>query len=413
MTTTNTPPRLSRCRCQRSLGSSTRNNVCYGGGGSVSLNSSSFLFQYHGSHHRHGTSVPCAAASSSSHSHSHSHSHSQTLCASSLLCGVGDGSDADADDCSDIAELIITLADACKAIGNAIETAPLMNIEGYTNQTNASGDSQKKLDVVANEILTRHLRESNLVSYLASEEEENVQTVTPDAPFVVVFDPLDGSRNVDVSIPVGTIFGVYRTLPNAAESIDSQVLRPGRDMLFSGYANYSVQTTFALASPFANQVDFYTLDRSTDEFVQTAERVQCPPTGEIYSLNDARYFDWSDNLRRYIDDMRQGKNESGKSFSSRYVCSLVSDFHRTLLQGGWCGNPRSHLRVVYECAPLALIAERAGGAASDGTADGHILDITPTSLHARTPLFCGSRATIDELRTYGDVRQVSTKTYAY
>ena len=314
-------------------------------------------------------------------------------------------------DAHELSLLISALGDACKEIGAALEAAPLLGVSGYAGGCNASGDAQKKLDVLADEIMRARLAETGLVRCLASEENDGVVAVTEGAPFVVVFDPLDGSRNVDVSIPVGTIAGVYRA--EAGKPLEEQPLRPGRELVCALYVNYSVQTTLCLAPPGAERVDFWTLDRSPGRaWVRTAEDVQCPVRGAIYSLNTARAFDWSEGLRQYIDDVSQGKGQSGKQASLRYVCSLVSDFHRTLLQGGWCGNPRAHLRIVFECAPLAFIAERAGGLATDGTAGGRVLDRLPLHLHDRMELFMGSSEDIQELATYPDVRQPGDKAYS-
>eukprot|EP00793_Prasinoderma_coloniale_P006852 PRCOL_00001683-RA len=326
---------------------------------------------------------------------------------------------ADADaaglaDAGELALLVEAIAGACSEIGAALEAAPLRGIGGLAGGANASGDAQKALDVVANELFSARLAESGLVRVLASEEEEEARVVTPGAPYVVVFDPLDGSRNVDVNIPVGTIFGVYRSRQDLAdECVEAQALRAGREQVLAGYALYSVQTTLCLAPPGTERADFYTLDRASGRFLRSQTGVHVPARGAIYSLNDARYNDWPDELRAYIDAVRNGESESGKQYSQRYVCSLVADFHRTLQQGGWCGNPRYHLRVVYELAPLALVAERAGGAATDGTREGQVLDMQPSQLHERAPLFIGSREDIAELETYGDVRQHGTKSYAF
>eukprot|EP00850_Spirogloea_muscicola_P005911 SM000027S09692 [mRNA] locus=s27:877144:878193:+ [translate_table: standard] len=226
-----------------------------------------------------------------------------------------------------------------------------------------------------------------------------------------VFDPLDGSRNIDASIPTGTIFGVYRNDPSlgpaGADSATSFALQPGRQQVAAGYALYSSATMLVLTV--GSGTHGFTLDRGLGSFVLTHPDIRIPERGQIYSLNDARYFDWPPGLQRYIDAVRQGRGESGKQYSARYICSLVADFHRTLLYGGVAANPRSHLRLVYEANPLALLAEQAGGRASDDTQ--RILDIAPAKLHHRLPLFLGSPADIAELESYGDVQQISTKKY--
>jgi fructose-1,6-bisphosphatase I len=153
----------------------------------------------------------------------------------------------------------------------------------------------------------------------------------------------------------------------------------------------------------------FTLDRSTGEFVLTHPSIIIPSRGQIYSVNDARYFDWPEGLKKYIDTIRQGKGENPKKYSARYICSLVADFHRTLLYGGIAMNPRDHLRLVYEANPLSFLVEQAGGSGSDGKR--RILEIQPAKLHQRLPLFLGSSADISELEGYGDIQQLVNPGY--
>ena len=217
--------------------------------------------------------------------------------------------------------------------------------------------------------------------------------------FVVVCDPLDGSRNVDCGVPTGTIFGVYRRLEGVDD--DAQAAQRGVAQVAAGYANYSSSTAFVAAVAGAGSA--VELDLDDEGAFRVAAVLSCPTRGQTYSLNDARFGDWPEGLRDYVSDVRAGKGQTGKQYSARYVCSLVTDFHRTLHQGGWCGNPRPHLRLTYECHPLAFVAVAAGGAASDGAED--ILHKTPRTLHERTPLFMGSAEDIAEIATYGDVQQ--------
>ncbi|KAK6143663.1 hypothetical protein DH2020_024011 [Rehmannia glutinosa] len=246
---------------------------------------------------------------------------------------------------------------ACKKIA-ALVASPF-NSNLAKNFSAASGsderDKPKPLDIVANEIILSSLKNSGKVAVMASEEDDAPVWLADDGPFVVVLDPLDGSRNIDASIPTGTIFGIYKRL------VELDHLPPEKKALLNS------------------------LQR------------------QIYSVNDARYFDWPEGLRQYIDTVRQGKGKHPKKYSARYICSLVADFHRTLLYGGVAMNPRDHLRLVYEANPLSFLAEQAGGKGSDGKV--RILNLQPFKLHQRLPLFLGSPDDIEELESYGDVQQ--------
>ncbi|KAF6160627.1 hypothetical protein GIB67_019567 [Kingdonia uniflora] len=229
---------------------------------------------------------------------------------------------------------------------------------------------------------------------MASEEDEDPIWITDNAPFVVVTDPLDGSRNIDASIPTGTIFGKYKRLS-------------GTKLIAAGYVVYSSATILCVS--FGLGTHAFTLDRTTGDFVLTHPSIKVPPRGQIYSVNDARYFDWPEGLRRYIDTIRQGKGRNSKKYSARYICSLVADFHRTLMYGGVAMNPRDHLRLVYEANPLSFLVEQAGGRGSNGKS--RILSIQPVKLHQRLPLFLGGLEDIEELESYGDVQQKITPGY--
>ncbi|KAK2983172.1 hypothetical protein RJ640_018517 [Escallonia rubra] len=262
------------------------------------------------------------------------------------------------------------------------------------------------IDVLMNEIILSSLRNSGKVAVMASEEDDAPIWLNDDGPFVVVTDPLDGSRNIDASIPTGTIFGIYNRLvevdhlPSEEKAILNS-LQSGSRLVASGYVLYSSATI--LCTSFGSGTHAFTLDHSTGDFVLTHPSIKIPPRGQIYSVNDARYFDWPEGLRRYIDTVRQGKGKNPKKYSARYICSLVADFHRTLLYGGVTMNPRDHLRLVYEANPLSFLVEQAGGRGSDGKI--RILSIQPVKLHQRLPLFLGSLEDMEELESYRDVQQ--------
>jgi fructose-1,6-bisphosphatase I len=332
--------------------------------------------------------------------------------------------------------LLAAIEAACRRISSRVQRAGIEGLHGYSSgsATNASGDAQKKLDVLSDEIFAAGLESSGLVRCYASEEAEQpvVLSTSSRARYVVAFDPLDGSRNVDVAIPTGTIFGVYeskawrRQASSSSSSSSSygpadalnDVLQPGSRQLASGYCLYSSAVVLALAmrtddddnttTPTTTAAAF-SLDTLTGDFVATHAPLLCPTRGQIYSLNDARFDDWPAGLQRYIQDVRSGRGQTAKQYSARYVCSLVADLHRTLLQGGWCGNPRSHLRMLYEGNPLAFLVEAAGGSASDGQR--RVLEIQPGETHQRLPLFLGSREDVAELEGYGDVQQTGAKKY--
>ncbi|XP_022971912.1 fructose-1,6-bisphosphatase, cytosolic [Cucurbita maxima] len=270
----------------------------------------------------------------------------------------------------------------------------------------AERDAPKPLDIVSNEIILSSLKKSGKVAVMASEEDDEPVWIRDDGPFVVVTDPLDGSRNIDASIPTGTIFGVYKrlveldNLPREEKAVLNS-LQSGTKLLAAGYVLYSSATI--LCASFGSGTHAFTLDHSTGDFILTHPHIKIPPRGQIYSVNDARYFDWPEGLRRYIDTIRQGKGKNPKKYSARYICSLVADLHRTLLYGGVAMNPRDHLRLVYEANPLSLLVEQAGGRGSDGK--NRILSMQPGKLHQRLPLFMGSLEDMEELESYGDVQQ--------
>ena len=325
-----------------------------------------------------------------------------------------DGAGSDARSRKELALVLAAIANACAALSARLAAAPLrasdsLGYAGDENRRNASGDAQKKLDVVANDFVRDALTECGAVRFYASEEEETIVELSSGGSFVVVCDPLDGSRNVDVGVPVGTIFGVYRvdeTVFGEENHPEAQALRPGKELVAAGYANYSSSTGLVLAvagGGAPTELDLTRGDVNSHGEFREARALACPKRGQLYSLNDARFDDWPEGLRRYVEDVRGGRSATGKKYSARYVCSLVTDFHRTLYQGGWCGNPRPHLRLVYECAPLAFVARAAGGRGSDGL--GEILNRKPRETHERTPFFAGSVEDVDELESYGDVRQ--------
>ncbi|CAM9149190.1 unnamed protein product [Laminaria digitata] len=308
----------------------------------------------------------------------------------------------------DIVPLFAAVEAACKGISMLVQRAAIAGATGIAagGGENAGGDQQKKLDVVSNDLLKGFLARSGVVRVLASEEEDEPVLVEADgAKYVVVFDPLDGSSNIDASIPTGTIFGVY--LADPSKSARENSLQPGNKMVAGGYCLYSSSTVMVISLGEGTHV--FQLDRSLGEFVLKTRSIKMPRRGRSYSLNEAREPDWPEGLRRYISDAKNGAGVSGEKFDLVYVCSLVADVHYTLFEGGLAMNPRSHLRLVYEGNPMGWVVEQAGGKASTGA--GAMLDQQPSEIHERIPTFLGSVEDVLELESYGDVQQLGDKKY--
>lgn len=292
--------------------------------------------------------------------------------------------------------LLSTLALAAKHISHEVNRAALADILGFTGERNVQGEAVRKLDALAHNVLIDALRSSGQVCALASEEAEDPLFLTPRearGPYVVLFDPLDGSSNIDAGITIGTIFSIYRA--RGIDAVMSDLLQAGSHQVASGYALYGSSTSFVCTT--GDGVHCYTLDSGTGEFRLTRENQRMPKRGAIYSANEANYPRWCTGVQRYIDALKEPDGPS--SYSARYVGSLVADFHRTLLYGGlflYPADPRDapngKLRLLYEAAPLAHVAEAAGGRASTGDQD--ILALQATDLHQRVPLFIGSAADV-------------------
>lgn len=319
------------------------------------------------------------------------------------------------------AELTIVLSSislACKQIASLVQRAPISNLTGIQGAVNIQGEDQKKLDVVSNEVFSNCLRSSGRTGIIASEEEDTPVAVEESysGNYIVVFDPLDGSSNIDAAVSTGSIFGIYS--PNDECFVDTEnddtdqlsteqqrcivnVCQPGSNLLAAGYCMYSSSVIFVLT--IGKGVFAFTLDPMYGEFVLTQEEIQIPKAGKIYSFNEGNSQMWDNKLKKYIDDLKDpGPNR--KPYSARYIGSLVGDFHRTLLYGGIYGYPRDtkskngKLRLLYECAPMSFIVEQAGGKGSDGHQ--RILDIQPTEIHQRVPLYIGSVEEVEKLEKY-------------
>ena len=289
---------------------------------------------------------------------------------------------------------------ATKMVEAKIRTAGLTDALGAFGQTNVQGEQQQKLDVYANQALLHCLGLRDSVAALVSEEDEEPVTFdrsVESGKYIIVFDPLDGSSNIDVNVNVGTIFSVLRRLPSTDGDLQASILQPGYAQLAAGYVMYGPSTVLVYTT--GHGVHGFTLDPTIGAFVLTSENMKMPEQGSYYSVNESNAATWPEEYREYIDRLRSGA--LGRQYSSRYIGSLVADFHRTLLKGGIFlyppteEQPCGKLRLLYEANPLAFIAEQAGGMASSG--QGRILDIKPEGIHQRTPLIVGSKREMEEL----------------
>jgi fructose-1,6-bisphosphatase I len=291
--------------------------------------------------------------------------------------------------------LLHALSLAVKLVWREVTKAGLVNILGKTDRMNVTGDEVKKLDEFADETIYKAMDHGGHLCVMASEENEDLLHI-PDhyhhGKYVLLYDPLDGSGNIDANITVGTIFSILMRVTNSGRGTMDDVLQPGYKQVAAGYALYSSSMMFVYST--GHGVHGFTLDPSVGEFLLSHENIRMPQRGAIYAVNEGNYNKWDPNVKRYIDWMKTEDKADNRPYSLRYIGSLVADVHRTLMYGGiYCypadkKNPNGKLRLLYENNPLAYIVENAGGAASDGTQ--RIMDIVPTKLHQKTPLYIGS-----------------------
>lgn len=300
----------------------------------------------------------------------------------------------------ELSELLTSIGVGVKMIGHLVASAGFMGTKGYTGNVNVQGEITHQLDEDADSILVELLGASGHFGSLVSEERDGAietQAINKGAKYVVAFDPLDGSSNIGSNIPVGTIFTIFRICDDAVGARVEDFLQRGRKVVAAGYSVYGAKTSFVYSA--GNGVHGFTLDRTIGEFVLTEESMQLPDSGNIYSVNEGYWEGWSPKLQEFVQSLRTSDNPTGKPFTSRYVGSLVADFDRTLRKGGLFlhpGNtdrPEGKLRLLYECIPLAFIAEQASGRASNGTAN--ILDIEPKAIHERSPFIVGSKREVE------------------
>jgi fructose-1,6-bisphosphatase I len=299
----------------------------------------------------------------------------------------------------ELSGVLYDMALAAKMIANKVRSAGLADILGATDDRNVQGEIQEKLDVIANEIIIKAVDHSGRLCAMASEEEPGIIGIPERfrcGKYCLLFDPLDGSSNIDVNVPVGTIFSVVRKITRGSRGEMEDMLQPGRRQVAAGYVIYGSSTMLVYTT--GQGAHGFTLDPSIGEFLLSHPDIRIPTVGRYLSVNDSYERLWDEDVRALMRRYR-GLDGERKPMSVRYVGSLVADFHRNLLGGGVFAypanekNPRGKLRLLYEANPLAFIVEQAGGAATDGGQ--RILDIDPTDLHQRTPLYIGSKSDIE------------------
>jgi fructose-1,6-bisphosphatase I len=308
-----------------------------------------------------------------------------------------------------LSDLLADIALACKLISLEVNRAGLIDILGFTGTENVHGEVVKKLDVFAHDTLVNSMEVSGHLCAIASEESEDFIPVKeqymgdkPMSKYIIQFDPLDGSSNIDANISIGTIFSIYRRISKSGPGTLEDCLQQGVKQIACGYIIYGSSTILVYTT--GQGVHGFTLDPTVGEFLLYYENIKIPKKAKTYSVNEGNYSRWPPNLRKYIDDLKTINPEKSRPYTARYVGSLVADFHRNLLYGGIfmypadSKNKNGKLRLLYEANPLALIVEQAGGRASDGK--NRILEILPFDLHQKTPLFIGSEDDVLEAEKY-------------
>lgn len=308
-----------------------------------------------------------------------------------------------------LSDLLADIALACKLISLEVNRAGLIDIIGFTGKENVHGEVVKKLDVFAHDTLVRAMEASGHICAIASEESEDFIPLKeqymgnqPLSKYICHFDPLDGSSNIDANICIGTIFSIYKRISSSGPGTLEDCLQKGARQVAAGYAMYGSSTMMVYTT--GEGVHGFTLDPSVGEFLLSHENITIPKKSKTYSINEGNYTKWNGGIRKYIDSLKSNDPSRGTPYTSRYVGSLVADFHRNLLYGGVFlypsdkKNPNGKLRLMYEANPLAFIVEQAGGRASNGRE--RIVEIEPKNLHQHVPFFIGSEQDVLEAEKY-------------
>ncbi|MDA9341478.1 class 1 fructose-bisphosphatase [Flavobacteriaceae bacterium] len=306
----------------------------------------------------------------------------------------------------ELTRLINSIRLAGKIVNHEVNKAGLVDILGTAGEENIQGEDQQKLDVYANEVFIKNLVNREIVCGIASEEEDDFISIQGnnnknENKYVVLMDPLDGSSNIDVNVSVGTIFSIYRRITPVGTPVTIEdFLQPGKNQVAAGYIVYGTSTMIVYST--GHGVNGFTLNPAIGTYYLSHPNMQFPDKGYIYSVNEGNYVHFPKGVKEYIKYCQEEKDD--RPYTSRYIGSLVSDFHRNMIKGGiyfypsTSKSPNGKLRLLYECNPMAFLAERAGGKASDGF--NRILDIKPTELHQRVPFFCGNKDMVETLETF-------------
>ena len=309
---------------------------------------------------------------------------------------------------SELRLLLEVVARACKGISHAVNKGALGGVLGSAGSANVQGEVQKKLDIIANDVLIEANEWGGHLAAMASEEMDTIHAVPnryPQGEYLLLFDPLDGSSNIDVNVSIGTIFSVLKKVDASTTVSESDFLQPGTRQVAAGYCVYGPQTTLVLTV--GDGVAMFTLDREQGSFVLTQEDVQIPADTQEFAINMSNMRHWAAPVKRYVDECLQGKEgPRGKDFNMRWVASMVADVHRILTRGGIFLYPwdkrepgkAGKLRLMYEANPMSWLVEQAGGASSNGSA--RILDIEPVQLHQRVSVILGSRHEVERAVRY-------------
>jgi fructose-1,6-bisphosphatase I len=309
---------------------------------------------------------------------------------------------------SELRLLIEVVSRACKTISHSVSKGALGDVLGAASTENVQGEIQKKLDIISNEILLQANEWGGHLAAMASEEMESFHPIPnryPKGEYLLLFDPLDGSSNIDVNVTIGTIFSVLKAPEGMQEPSEQDFLQVGTKQVAAGYAVYGPQTMLVLTT--GNGVNCFTLDREMGSWVMTQRDIKVPADTAEYAINASNARHWFPPVRRYIDELEQGNTgPRGKNVNMRWIASMVADVHRILNRGGIFMYPADardpdkpgKLRLMYEANPMSLIIEQAGGAATDGQQ--RILDIQPTGLHQRVAVFLGSKNEVERVTGY-------------
>ena len=307
----------------------------------------------------------------------------------------------------ELSRLLSSIKIAAKLVNREVNKAGLANVLGQIGKSNIQGEQQQKLDVIANEMFIQALTSREVVCGIASEENDDFIRVeakdnsSEKSKYIVLMDPLDGSSNIDVNVSVGTIFSIYRRVSDVGEPVGiKDFLQEGRHQVAAGYVIYGSSTMLVYST--GNGVNGFTMDPSIGTFYLSHPNMTFPDTGRIYSINEGNYVKFPTGVKEFIKYCQEAKED--RPYISRYIGSLVSDFHRNMIKGGiyiypsGTNYPDGKLRLLYECNPIAFLAEQANGKASDGFS--RILDIKPTELHQRIPFFCGSTKMVEKAEDF-------------